>query len=278
MTKKNNSALFFFLTSLVVVALFTTFLIAGEDPYSIGRLVLIGFSYILAIIASAYWIITSKSRKRSILFLLIVSITILGVVYVLSAGSGLPIPISSASGTFQTCTQTTITITNTTFHTSYTSYGTVCEPAPSSIFPLIAFLTVLENLLVWIPVIGCMLFMMPTNNSMPGKLSRLLLGGAISGALLFNLIGIQVPNSLNGRISVLGPVNPYVAFQLCDSTTVFVGCVYVNSLYVLVDYSFWFLVACLISLVLKQLYDFIIARPMSEKRIDRVHDEVPSVT
>lgn len=246
-----------FLVTLLLVFLFTIFLLENEEPYSLGIFVLLIISNVIGLIAIIYFLATSKFKRKAVLFLLVGTTFALVGAYIFSNGNGYPVSFSDVQSITQICAEKTFTYTNATYSAVSTSYRTVCNAGPSYLDPLVALFTLMQNLFVWALPVGSALYAMPNWNSVEttySRLGRLLRGSVLSGAILLNLIGIQSAGDVNASISVHSPLNPALAYQLCDSTTALSGCVYMNTAYLLVDYGFWSLVACLFSLVASEFY------------------------
>ncbi len=251
-----HGALLRFYLVIALVAMFTTFLIYDEDPYALGRIAVLGISYLSAIVLSVAWFTDSRTRGKYALLLLTATIVVLGGSYALSGGNGFP-ATNANNQTLLSCTTYT-TLSNTTLSGS----GFSCMPysVPGQNIPL----ALGANLLVWVPIVGCILFSMPIWNgrraSKYANIERLLAGSVPAAAVLLNLIGIGFAGTLLSPLVLHLPLNPYAAFGMCDSVTAESGCVYVNQLYMLVDYVFWLAVVGLTSLVASGIYGSIESR------------------
>ncbi len=207
---RSNSGSIILAIAMFLVAAFSVFLVFNEDPWALGRGIVIGIAYLVAIILSIFWSLGSSSRKSPALILLVSTIVVVGGVYAISGGKGYP------------------------------------ETTAIENFPVALVL----NLIAWVPVVGSVLFAMPVwraGSPKSNQLSRLIGGSVIAAAILLNLIGIQASGSLLSTPVTHLPLNPYPAYGECDSGSADTGCVYVNQLYVSADYVFWFAVVILAS-------------------------------
>ena len=243
-----------FVFTLVLVAAFSVFLVFNEDPWALGRFMVVGIAYLAAIVLSFVWFATPRKRGHAMI-LLVATLVMLGGVYSLSGGNGYP-ATNVTNSTSYSCT--TITITSGANSSGYpvhgTQYNTQCN---GTTFPVRNVpLALGYNLLAWVPLVGCVLFSMPVWNGKGASrydyLARLIGGSVPAAAILLNLVGIQSSDSLLQLPVLHLPLNPYLAYGMCDSTTSTGGCAYVNQLYVLVDYAFWLGVTILASAAMSE--------------------------
>ena len=184
-----------------------------------------------------------KNRKRSAFVLFLGTILVIGGAYGLSSGSGYPATNVTTATSFS-CTSSTHT--NSTGNIISTSYGCTENDYPVQNIPV----ALGSNLIVWVPLVGCICFSMPAwreGSPRYDKLARLLGGCVIGAAILMNLVGIGFSGSLQVLPPVHMPLNPFLATGECDSMTSIEGCVYANRLYVVADYGFWLVVVILAS-------------------------------
>jgi hypothetical protein len=230
---------------VVLVAAFSAFLVYNEDPWALGRFVVTGTAYLVAVGLSIALLATTW--KKSALVLLLGTIVVLGGVYAISGGNGYPSANTFYSSTYR-CVTTTGGLNSSGYPMPGTRTSCTADDFPYQDIPL----ALGYNLLAWVPLVGCVLFSMPAwsgeGTSRRDDLGRLLGGSAPAAAILMNLVGIQVPGTLVSLPVLHLPLNPYPAYGMCDSTTSTIGCVYVNQLYVLADYAFWIGVTALASL------------------------------
>jgi hypothetical protein len=226
------------------------FLLYGEDPWALGRIFVMGTAYLVAIALSAVRLANSTDRKRSVLILLLGTIVVLGGVYAISGGSGYP-----TANTYYSTTYSCVTTTGGTNSSGYPIRGTQTSctghDIPNQNIPLaLGF-----NLITWMPLVGCFLFSLPAwREASPrdNKVASFLVACFVAAAILLNLIGIQTSGLLTSIPVVHMPLNPYPAYGECDSMSADNGCVYVNQLYLFVDYAFWLGVVGLASIATSQ--------------------------
>jgi hypothetical protein len=244
-TTQRRKGAFVFTITLALVAAFTVLLVHGEDPWALYRVFLIGIAYLVAITLSVLWLAESGPRKSKATILLVGVIVVVAGAYAFSAGGGYPAN-NVTSVTSYSCT-TTSGINSAGIN--FSSYGCTENSVPVQNIPLAIGL----NLIVWTPLVGCILYSMPGWNKRSNRyyeLARLLGGSAIAAAILLNVVGIGWSGSLQSLPSIHMPLNPYPATGECDSGSADSGCVYVDQSYVLADYAFWLGVAFLASLAI----------------------------
>jgi hypothetical protein len=237
-----NQADRFAITIACVVA-FSVFVVYAEDPFALGRVIVVGIAYLFAIALSIAWLAVSGKPRRAALILLVSTIAVLSCVYASSAWSGYP-ATNVTSVTSHNCTTTSRI--NSSGINFISSYSCTENSVPVQNIP-VAFG---YNLIVWTPLVGCVLYSIPGwGEASPRyyKLARLLGGSVIAAAILLNVVGIGWSGSLQSLPSIHMPLNPYLATGECDSITADTGCVYVSHVYVLADYAFWLSVAILAS-------------------------------
>lgn len=240
-SKSKTRRVEFFIT-VVLAAIFVAFFVADEDPYSLGAAFFTLFVYAIA----ATFSITLVRRPRVVLVLVVLSLAVVGLSWAVR-GDGYPVTSATLSYT-STCTN----VTNNTSGYVYQA----CRAVPNSGQDVAGALG--WNLLAWAPLVGCLLYEIPLGEG--GKLlsygsgARMLRGAVPAAALMFNLLGARSGGFIGSPIVGLGPLNPYVAFRECDSTTSLNGCSFNNSLYLLVDFMLWLAVALLIALVIGGIY------------------------
>jgi hypothetical protein len=235
--------MFGFVIIIVCLVAFSALLVYGEDPFALGRTIIVGFAYLFAIALSISWLAVSGKPRRALFFLLVSIIAVLACVYAFSGGSGYP-ATNATSVTSYSCT-TTSGINSAGIN--FSSYGCTGNNAPVQNAPL----ALGYNLIVWTPLVGCVLYSMPgwsEGSTRYYELARLLGGSVIAAAILLNVVGIGWSGSLQSLPSIHSPLNPYLATGECDSVTADFGCVYVNHVYVFADYAFWLGIAVLTSL------------------------------
>lgn len=239
-----QKAVLAFVTVLVLASIFSLIVVFVEDPFSLGRFIVEGLAYLVAIGLTLAWLGGSRNRKKSALILLIGTILALGGAYALSSGSGYPAN-SATIVTSYNCTTTTVT--NSTGHNVQTINSCAQIVSPIQNIPA----ALVSNLIVWVPLVGCICFSMPLwTEGSPRyyRSARLLAGSTIGAAILMNLVGIGSSGSLQVLPPIHMPLNPFPATGECDSMTSVNGCVYTDRLYVAADYCFWLAVVVLASL------------------------------
>ena len=239
-----------FVFTLVLVAAFSVFLVFNEDPWALGRFMVVGIAYLAAIVLSIVWF-ASPRRRGHALILLVATLVMLGGVYSLSGGNGYP-ATNVTNSTSYSCTTFSHTTNSSGYPAQGSGFSCTGYDFPVQNIPL----ALGYNLLAWVPLVGCVLFSMPVWNgkgaSRYDDLARLIGGSVPAAAILLNLVGIQAAGSLLQLPVLHLPLNPYLAYGMCDSTTATGGCAYVNQLYVLVDYAFWLGVTILTSAAMSE--------------------------
>ncbi|MDG7016698.1 MAG: hypothetical protein JRM82_04905 [Nitrososphaerota archaeon] len=239
-----------FVFTLVLVVAFSVFLVFNEDPWALGRFVVVGVAYLAAIVLSIVWF-ASPRRRGHAMILLVAALVMLGGVYSLSGGNGYP-ATNVTNSTSYSCTTFSYTTNSSGYPARGSGFSCTGYNFPVQNVPL----ALGYNLLAWVPLVGCVLFSMPVWNGRGAtkydNLARLVGGSVPAAAILLNLVGIQSGGSLLQLPVLHLPLNPYVAYGMCDSTTATSGCVYVNQLYVLVDYAFWLGVTILASAAMSE--------------------------
>ena len=116
----------------------------------------------------------------------------------------------------------------------------------------------LWNVIAWVPLVGALTFAVPLPKGGRlftfGSLTRMLAGTIPGAALMFTLLGARSAGLIGSPIVGFGPLNPYVAFRECDSTTSLNGCSFNNSLYLFADFLFWLVAAMLMALAVGIAY------------------------
>jgi hypothetical protein len=246
-----------FVFSLGFVVLVVAIFVFDEDLYSLGGPFVAIAAYTAALMASIAFLVR---RPKAILFLLLASVAIAGLAWMVS-GSGYPVS-SATTGTSTTCT----TVTNSTD-------GLVQSLCTQQTYPTQDIPRAMTlNLIAWAPLVGCFLYSMPELRKEElvsyKNIGRLFRGAAPAAVLMFDLMGAYSQDGFYSPILGLGPLNPFVAYRECDSTTSLNGCVFVNSTFLLVDFLFWFAVACLVSLLVAEIYDSFIQRRANPRAAD----------
>ena len=228
--------------TFVLSAVFILIFVSLEDPYSLGSAFLSLFVYIIATALT----LTLAKKPRTILILLAVSLAIAGAAWAVK-GDGYPVSSATTSYT-SSCT----TFTNGTSGLVQQMCGAVSHTG--SDIPQ----AVLWNILAWVPLVGALAFAVPRAKGgrlfTYGSLGRMLTGSIPGAALLFTLLGARSAGLIGSPTVGFGPLNPYVAFRECDSTTSLNGCSFNNNLYLLVDFLFWLAVAMLVALLAGAAY------------------------
>ena len=225
------------LATVVLTVIFVALFVAAEDPYSFGAAFFSLFFYAIAVIFS----LTLVRRPRVIPVLVVLSLAAVGVSWAVR-GDGYPVTSATLSYT-STCT----TVTNSTSGYVYQACRAVPIPGQDVAVALG------WNILAWAPLVGCLIYEVPLGESGKlltyGTVLRMLRGAVPAAALMFVLLGARSSGFIGSPIVGVGPLNPYVAFRECDSTSSLNGCSFNNSLYLLVDFLFWLAVALLIALL-----------------------------
>ncbi len=231
-----------FLITVVLAAVFVVFFVADEDPYSLGAGFFSLFVYAIAVVFS----FTLARRPRAIPILVVLSLAAVGLSWAVR-GDGYPVTSATLS-----YTSTCISVTNST--TGYVYQA--CRAVPSSGQDVAAALG--WNFLAWAPLMGCLLYEIPFSERgrilTYGTAARMLRGAVPAAALMFILLGARSSGLIGSPIVGLGPLDPYVAFRECDSTSSLNGCSFNNSLYLLVDFLFWLAIALLSALLAGEAY------------------------
>ena len=239
-----------FVFTLVLVTAFSVFLVFNEDPWAFSRFMMVGIAYLAAIVLSVVWFATQRRRGHATI-LLVATLVVLGGVYSLSGGNGYP-ATNVTNSTSYSCTTFSHTTNSSGYPAQNSGFSCTGYNFPVQNIPL----ALGYNLLAWVPLIGCVLFSMPVWNgkgaSRYDDLARLIGGSVPAAAILLNLVGIQAAGSLLQLPVLHLPLNPYLAYGMGDSITATGGCVYVNQLYVLVDYAFWLGVTVLASAAMSE--------------------------
>jgi len=200
--------------------IFLAFLrVLGEDPYGLTGAIfgILLFLVLLAFVAYSFF---SPTGRRILILSAVSTVTLAILVFALTSWRGFPISAPPASSTF--------------------AY----------------FLVVAFNLTYWFLVCAPLVYGMPfwAKSLLSKKIARNLLGAAFSGWYLLNLALPEVVGGYMDLSKGIGPLNPYIAFADCDSTTFQNGsCLSANASYLIADYFFWILVAALTSLIASEL-------------------------
>jgi len=231
-----------FLATVVLASIFTAFFVFGEDPYSLGAVFFSLFIYAIAVVLS----LSLVRRPRVIPVLIVLSLAAVGLSWAIR-GDGYPVASATLSYT-STCTS----VTNSTSGYVYQA----CQAVPHSGQDIAVALG--WNFLAWAPLVGCLLYEIPLGEGGKlityGTIARMLRGAVPAAALMFILLGARSSGFIGSQIVGFGPLNPYVAFRECDSTTSLNGCSYNNSAFLLVDFLVWLVIALLIALVAAEVY------------------------
>ena len=106
-----------FALTLVLVMAFSVFLIFNEDPWALGRFVVVGIAYLAAFVLSIVCF-ASPRRRGHAMILLVATLVMLGGVYSLSGGNGYP-ATNVTNSTSYSCT----TFSYTTNSSGYPARG-----------------------------------------------------------------------------------------------------------------------------------------------------------
>ncbi len=231
-----------FLATGALTAIFVALFVAVEDPYSLGAAFFSLLVYALAVGFS----LALVWRPKAIPVLLVLSLVAVGLSWAVR-GDGYPVSSATLSYT-SSCTS----VTNSTSGYVYQA----CRAVPNSGRDVAAALG--WNFLAWAPLVGCLLYEVPLGEGRRlltyGTVARMMRGAVPAAALMFILLGARSSGLIGSPIVGVGPLNPYVAFRECDSTTSLNGCSFNNSLYLLVDFLVWLAVALLIPLLVGGVY------------------------
>ena len=229
-----------FVVTLFSAALFTAFFVATDDLYSLGGAVPLFVAYLAAGVISFRLLL----RRRLVLPFVVVSLLALGLAWIIG-GSGYPVSSATVSYT-STCT----TFTNGTSGLVQNICG--AQPHPGQDYPL-AFA---EDFVAWAPLVGCLLYAAPGDGKVLGygNLGRMVRGAVPSAAIMFSLLGVRSTGGFNSPIAGIGPVNPFIAFRECDSTTAINGCDFSSPAYLLTDYLFWLALGLLLAVLVGEAY------------------------
>ncbi len=244
--------------TLVAVAIFSAFVVYESDPSGFGPL-FVGAAAYLASLCLLLVGLGSSMRGRSA-YVLMVVLGVVGVLllaYATTDWNGLPVQASQVSFS-NTCTTTQIA--NSTSPSGFIG-ETVCSSVGS---PYYSPWGLLYNLAFWTPLVGALVYAMPSwiesgRRNVATSLSRLLKGAVPVGTLILLTLGLDssssgFPELFNGN----SPINPFVAYNYCDSTTFgVVSCVQTNVLSYLTDYAFWVAVVALAALIMSELFDVV---------------------
>jgi hypothetical protein len=220
--------------TFVLATIFVGLFVVTEDPYSLGGAFLILLAYGAAMLISVVYAI----NWRRIPILIAIALAVVGLAWVMGGGG---YPVSDATVTYTT---TCSMYTNSTSGQVQNVCG--AQPIPGQDIPL----ALAENFVAWAPLVGCLLYAMPESGkfSTYGNLGKMVRGAVPAAAIMFTLFGIRSSDGFNSPMVGIGPLDPYVAFRECDSTTAISGCVYTNTTYLLVDCLFWIAVALLLAI------------------------------
>jgi hypothetical protein len=238
--------------TIVLATAFSVFLVFNEDTYALGRFMVVGVAYLSAVVLSIAWFASSRRGRRHALILLTATLVMLGGIYSLSGGNGYP-ETNVTNSTSYSCTTITTGTNSSGYPVHGTQYSCTGYASPVQNIPV----ALGYNLLAWVPLVGCVLFSMPVWNGRGAfgyeGIARLIGGSVPAAAILLNLVGIQSTGSLLSLPILHLLLNPYLAYGECDSTTSIGGCVYVNQLFVLADYSFWLVVVILAAMAMSEV-------------------------
>lgn len=255
--------------TLGAVALFSAFVIYNSDPSGFGPFEVDAVAYFAAV--GLVWFSLSffsqRTRRTYLLMVVLGTAAVLSLVYVMTSGNGLP---EQGDQLGLSCTTTTTTQNLTAVATVTSCTNTI---------PYFDYLTVLWNALFWLPLIGAIIYAMPSwidpgRRNAVASWSRVLVGSVVSGTLLLLTFGLDNPSAgypelFNGK----SPLNPFVAYSYCNSETFgMVTCTQVNALYYSIDYAFWVAVVILLVMTLSELTD------VAKKRFAHENGVLPAAT
>jgi hypothetical protein len=239
--------------TLGAIALFSAFVVYNSDPSGFGPFAVGAVSYFSGIALLFSSALGFSGRRRPTYLLMVVGGTaaILVSVYAMTGGNGLP---AQGDQLGLSCSTTTTTIQN--------ASGLSSETSCTNSIPYFDYWSVLVNVAFWSPLIGSVVYAMPSliepgRRNLATSGSRVVVGSVIAGTLLFLTFGLDdassgFPELFNGH----SPLNPFVAYNNCDSITFgIVTCVQVNALYYSIDYVFWVAVVALFAMVLSEITD-----------------------
>ena len=244
--------------TLVAVAIFSGFVVYESDPSGFGPLFVGGVAYLASLCLLLAGFGSSKRGRSAYILMVVLGIVgVLLVVYASTDLNGLPAQASQISYS-NSCTTTQMT--NSTSPSGFAN-ETICTSVGS---PYYSPWGLLYNLAFWTPLVGAVVYAMPSwiepkRRNVATSLSRLLKGAVPVGTLILLTFGLGssssgFPELFNGH----SPINPFVAYNACDSTTFgVVGCVQTNVLSYLTDYAFWITVVALAALIISEMFDMV---------------------
>jgi hypothetical protein len=238
--------------TLIAIALFSLFVAHNADPSGFGPFLVWAIAYFssLALLVAGSGF-ARKGRLTYLLMVILGTAAVLLLVYAATAGNGLP-----AQGNQISYSCHDVQIPNATSPTGFTDGGSSCTSSPYYVSS-----SVLYNAAFWLPLVGSIVYAMPSWID-PGKrnpvtsFSRNLRGSVPAGTLLLLTFGLDNQSSGYPELfSGHSPLNPFVAYNYCDSTIFgVISCVQVNVLSYFADYAFWIAVTALLALVLSELF------------------------
>ena len=229
-----------------------------SDPSGFGPLFVGAVAYLASLcLLLAGFGFSKRGRSAYILMVVLGIVGVLLVVYASTDWNGLPAQASQVNYS-NSCTTTQIT--NSTSPSGFAN-ETICTSVGSPYYSPWGFL---YNLAFWTPLVGAVIYAMPSwiepeRRNVTTSLSRLLKGAVPVGTLILLVFGLDnassgFPELFNGY----SPINPFVAYNYCDSTTFgMVSCVQTNALSYLTDYAFWIAVVALVALVMSESFDIV---------------------
>ena len=249
--------------TLVAIALFSAWAVASSDPSGFGPTLVGGVAYFSAICLLFFGLGMTRERLPYILMIVIGTAAVLLAAYSLTGGNGSPVHGNQIS---TSCYN--VQIPNSTSPSGFTN-ASKCTNTP-----YYNDTSVLYNVAFWTPLIGALVYAMPSwiqagQRNTASSISRILKGSVPAGAMLLLTFGLYnlsggYPELFNGH----SPLNPYVSFNpLCDSTDFgVISCVKVNLPAYFIDYAFWIAIVALIAIALGRLSDAAktIRRPQGE--------------
>ncbi|GEM_PF-4704170 len=245
--------------TLAGIGIYVAMLVILDDPFSFAHFFLPFALFLAAAIYALPKVVGRRSRRKLVATSLILGISmgLFFASYFATHYSGFPAQVYQYS-TEVTCRN--IQIPNSTSPSGYTN-GSQCTTSITYTLNVYTILAIASDYIFWIPVVGLIIYSIPvwrSSDSLLHKISRNLACSAIGGALLLQTIGLSTSDTYPPQFGGWIPLDPYFAYQtqasmLCNSTNAFMGCVYVNPFFLVIDFLFWLGIVSLISLVANEL-------------------------
>jgi hypothetical protein len=241
----------------VGTAIFLVLTIFWGDPYGIARffflMLVLGFVFFFLIISFA----ASKSRRTLLLLSALGAIVLTFVVFGLTSWQGSPAGVQGLNTNSNTnCVS--VRIPNSTAPSGYVN-GNVCTTTTTTTSPFFNYGSIVIDLLFWFLITSLVVYAMPVWENKASvllyKIARNFIGSALATGLFLLVIGLPIGSGYPTLTHGLVPINPFVAFANCDSTTFPSGvCVTINAGYLALDFLYWLVLFSLAALTVNQVF------------------------